>query len=154
MMIVAAVAQHLLADGFRNSGLRALASSVGISDRMVMYYFKTKEELISAALALLAQQLAHQLDQMLPAPRASSEEIRTIMLQAAKEPQVGAFLMLWFEIVGLAMRTDGPYRQTAQRILDDWLTWLQDKLGPRRAHQAPALLAQLEGELLLHLLRD
>ncbi|MDA8672507.1 TetR/AcrR family transcriptional regulator, partial [Gammaproteobacteria bacterium] len=48
--IIAAVAMHLLRDGFRNSGLRALAESVGMSDRMVMYYFETKEELIEEAL--------------------------------------------------------------------------------------------------------
>ena len=45
--IIGIVAMHLVRDGFQNSGLRAIAKSVGMSDRMIMYYFETKEELIA-----------------------------------------------------------------------------------------------------------
>ena len=37
--IIGIVAMHLVRDGFQNSGLRAIAKSVGMSDRMLMYYF-------------------------------------------------------------------------------------------------------------------
>ena len=45
--IVQRVAQHLVAKGFQDSGIRALAASAGISDRMLMYYFDSKDELIT-----------------------------------------------------------------------------------------------------------
>ena len=57
--IVQLVANHLVARGFEDSGIRALAASAGISDRMLMYYFDTKEELIAQALLLLAEGMTH-----------------------------------------------------------------------------------------------
>lgn len=152
--IVAAVSGHLLREGFQNSGLRALARSAGVSDRMVMYYFATKDDLLAAALLNLAHGLADNLQQLLPARHATGAEIIAAVAAAANNPAVRSFLMLWFEIVGLAMRGNSVYRHTATLILDAWAAWISDKLGPRRAHQAPAVLAQLEGELMLSLLRE
>lgn len=49
-----------------NSALRALAKSVGISDRMIMYYFNTKEELIAEALLQIADGLVTTLEGIIP----------------------------------------------------------------------------------------
>ncbi len=151
--IVAAVAQHLLQHGFRNSGLRALAKSAGLSDRMVMYYFETKEDLVTQALLLLADGLSHSLSEILPNPRASGAQIINTMRTAGATPEVKPLLRLWFEIVGLAMHEEGPYRGAAQLILEDWENWIKAKLGPKREHLAPDVLAQIEGHLLVLLLR-
>lgn len=63
-------------------------------------------------------------------------------------------LRLWFEIVGLAMREDGPYRATAEQILSGWEEWIRGKLGSKREHLAPEILAQIEGELMIRLIRQ
>ena len=64
--IIHLVAQHLVTRGFENSGIRALAESVGISDRMLMYYFEKKEDLIAQALLLLAEGMTASLDELIP----------------------------------------------------------------------------------------
>jgi len=50
--IVSAVAMHLVQKGFGASGIRALAESAGISDRMLIYYFETKDNLIAVNISI------------------------------------------------------------------------------------------------------
>jgi len=151
--IIASVADHLLREGFRNSGLRALAKSVGISDRMIMYYFETKEELITEAMLLLADGLASGLELALPERQASGTQIVTALVDMALREDSKPMLTLWFEIVGLAVRGDEPYKSTARLFLSRWEEWIEGKLGPKHRHRAPSLLAQVEGEVMIRLLK-
>lgn len=152
--IVQAVASHLVQEGFANSGIRALASSAGISDRMLMYYFETKEELIADALQLLAENMATTLGQLLPERPTPSSDILSAASKAAEQPAMQAALQLWFEMVGLAVRGAEPYSRTVNQILDDWEHWIQRRLRSDQQHRARELLAHIEGELMLQLLRD
>jgi AcrR family transcriptional regulator len=152
--IIAAVAMHLLRDGFRNSGLRALAASVGISDRMVMYYFETKEELIEEALSFLAQGFSSGLDQLLPQKKASGAKIVEVLASSSLADESAPMLKLWFEIVGLAVRGDQPYRKISNLFLNEWIEWIESKLDQKQRHRAASLLAQIEGEVLIKLLRN
>lgn len=152
--IANAVARHLADKGFADSGLRALAGSAGISDRMVLYYFASKEELITEALLVLGRELEDSLAEVLPRGRASANQIVDALLAVGQQPTVQPTLRLWFEVVGMAMRDNGPYNATARMILAGWEAWLRNRLGPDRAHLAPQLLARIEGELMISLLRS
>ena len=148
-----AVAQHLLDNGIHNSALRALAKSVGMSDRMLMYYFETKEELIAQALLLIAGGLVGSLENALPRGQVSGQQILDALRLMGQDRAAQPGQKLWFEIIGLAMRDEGPYQATAKQILDGWEEWIKDRLGARRAHLAPAILAQAEGEMMVNLIR-
>ena len=148
------VAEHLLREGFRNSGLRAIAKSVGISDRMVMYYFDTKESLIAEALLLLADGLAASLEHLLPKRTTSGAKLVSVLVDSALTPDSKPMLKLWFEIVGLAVRGDEPYRTTAGLFIARWEQWIGDRLDPKYRDRAPALLAQVEGEVMIRLLKE
>jgi AcrR family transcriptional regulator len=151
--IVESVVAHLLREGFRNSNLRALAASAGMSDRMVMYYFETKESLISEAILMIAENLQTGLDAVLPDRQASGARIVSTMVDSALTDGSRETLRLWFEIVGLAVRGDEPYLSTAQLFLKEWESWIEAKLPASQKHRAPALLAQIEGEVMIQLLR-
>lgn len=150
--IVLAVAGHLVREGFANSGIRALAESAGISDRMLMYYFETKEELIASALLVLAESMSAGLDALLPRRPVAAATIVDAMVQAAAHEDQKAVLRLWFEIIGLAIRGQEPYRSTVSRILAQWELWISDRLRPGQKEQAATVLAQIEGLLMLKLL--
>ncbi|XOV83509.1 MAG: TetR/AcrR family transcriptional regulator [bacterium] len=152
--IVQAVAQHLVHNGIHNSALRALAKSVGMSDRMLMYYFETKEDLIAEALLLIANGLVGSLESALPRGQVSGQQILDALRQMGEDPSAHPGQKLWFEIIGLAMRDEGPYKTTARQILDGWEDWIRKRLGSKRAHLAPAILAQAEGEMMINLLRQ
>ena len=150
--IVLAVAGHLVREGFANSGIRALAESAGISDRMLMYYFETKEELIASALTVMAEGMSAGLDALLPRRPVAATTIVDAMVQAAALEDQKAVLRLWFEIIGLAIRGQEPYRSTVNRILAQWELWISDRLRAGQKEQAATVLAQIEGLLMLKLL--
>jgi len=152
--IVLAVAGHLVRDGFANSGIRALAESAGISDRMLMYYFETKEELIASALTVMAEGMSAGLDALLPRRPVAAATIVDVMVQAAAREDQKAVLRLWFEIIGLAIRGQEPYRSTVNRILAQWELWISDRLRAGQKEQAATVLAQIEGLLMLKLLES
>ena len=151
--IIQLVADHLVTQGFENSGIRALTASAGISDRMLMYYFETKEDLIAQALLLLAEGMAQSLDELVPQGKASAAQIiAALTLSAGQNQAQRRVLMLWFEIVGLAVRGGAPYKTAAQQILTNYEQWIAGKLPANQSHRAREILAQIEGQLLLQLL--
>jgi AcrR family transcriptional regulator len=152
--MVQRVAAHLVNEGFSNSGVRALARAAGTSDRMLMYYFATKDELVAEALTLLAAELVSSLERLLPARRASAAQILSVLTEAGRAEEVRPLLALWFEVVGLAVRGAEPFRSTATEIVSGWEAWIRNKLRADQRDRAPALLAEVEGRLLLGLLRD
>ncbi len=152
--IIKAVAAHLVREGFSNSGIRALATSAGLSDRMLMYYFETKESLIASALRRLAENMAEGLEALLPPKPMTPEAIVRTLVESARMPGQAAVLQLWFEIVGLAVRGQEPYRSTVNDILAAWEAWLLLRLAPKDQHRARAVLAEVEGSLMLALVRE
>ena len=60
------LADHILAEGLLNASLRPLAKAVGTSDRMLLYYFKDKDELIEAVLNRIAARITVILEQSSP----------------------------------------------------------------------------------------
>lgn len=151
--IVRAVATHLVREGFANSGIRALATSAGLSDRMLMYYFETKDQLITDALRLLAARMTASLELLLPRRPTPPEQIVEALMGSAGGAEQQAVLRLWFEIVGLAMRGQEPYRTAVREILDGWTAWIEARLRPAQRARAPALLAEIEGRLMVALLQ-
>lgn len=119
-----------------------------------MYYFPTKEDLVAEALLKVAGDMADSLEALLPSGRASGSQIFATLVAAGRRPEVQPTLRLWFEIVGLAMRDEGPYRTTARLILAGWEDWIRSKLGSRGEHLAPELLARIEGALMISLIRS
>ena len=56
-----AMADHLLAHGLAGSPLRALAAAAGTSDRMLLYYFSDRDDLLAALLRHVAQRMTDML---------------------------------------------------------------------------------------------
>ena len=48
------MADHVLAEGLAAATLRPLAAAAGTSDRMLLYYFADKDELLTATLARIS----------------------------------------------------------------------------------------------------
>lgn len=152
--IIQSVAVHLVREGFRNSGIRALAASAGLSDRMLMYYFETKDSLIASALRLLADNMAQGLEALLPPLPIAPEQIVQALIESARHPAQTAVLQLWFEIVGLAVRGQEPYCSTVNDILAAWERWVEMRLDPAERHRARSVLAEVEGSLMLALVQE
>ena len=72
--LIEKLADHMLAHGLIGSSLRPLAKAAGTSDRMLLYYFRDKEELLAATSQLIAARMT----MMLAARQAPDLPIREI----------------------------------------------------------------------------
>ena len=64
--IIKRLSGHFRRTGLSQISLRQLAAAGGISDRMLLYYFADKAEVLAATMAQIAAEIAAQLDAALP----------------------------------------------------------------------------------------
>jgi AcrR family transcriptional regulator len=146
------IADHLLREGLSAATLRPLATAAGLSDRMLIYYFKTRDAAIAAGLQRAAARLAERLTAA-SAPRALPAEalvdrLTPFILDDAQAP----IMTLWLEIAARAARGEAPYTEIAPAIAAGFLDWVKQQLdAPDEAvdAQALAVLARLDGLALL-----
>jgi AcrR family transcriptional regulator len=144
------IARHLLDEGLPGSSLRSLAAAAGVSDRMLLYYFADKNDLLKQALGAVATQMGAALDQSVPQePKRASEtllgEIRTAMRGSILHP----YMRLWLEIASLAGRHEAPYVHVAGVIADGFANWISSRLAAAAPDEAARLLAVVEGLVVL-----
>lgn len=152
--IIGVAAAHLVEHGLQRSGLRAIAKSAGMSDRMIMYYFETKDDLVAEALTVISDHLANGMEQSLPNKKVTAQQLLDALLDQEQSDEVLAILRLFFEIIGLAVRGTEPYKTTAAEILKRSEERIQARLRADQQHRAHDVLARLEGELMLRLLTE
>lgn len=146
----ARLAQHLLATGLGRTSLRELAAAAGISDRMLLYYFKDKPEALSAAVAVVAAQLTTQLGAAVPdGTQLSAKALVETAVAFTTQPQTRPIMRLWIELVAAAARAEAPYPAIARQIADGFIDWTQSRLDPVE-HDDPrataaAIIALIDG---------
>jgi AcrR family transcriptional regulator len=154
LRVIEVLAQHLQRTGLSQASLRQLAAAAGISDRMLLYYFTDKTEVLALAMARLAGALAEQLASALPeterlAPAALTAKAARLIIDDAYRP----FMRLWIETVAAAARGEAPFVDVARQIGEGFLAWLEARLDPAStadpAGAAVAILAQLDGLALV-----
>lgn len=148
------LAEHLLATGLAQTSLRQLAGAAGVSDRMLLYYFADKAEVLAAAMTRIAAELAGHLAVAMP----DGERLpaRELVLRAAAlttRPQLRPFMRLWVEVVAAAARDEAPFTAIAAQISQGFMDWVENRLamvqGPDRAATAAAIIAIIDGVALI-----
>ena len=147
------LAVHVLEHGLAGLSLRPLAKAAGTSDRMLIYHFGSKDELVAELLEYLAQVFADALDSAFPAERATSRRdcFEQVMAITAR-PQFAPFFRLWWDIVAGCARGEKSYLAAAGAIMDLLLQWVEDHLpsdDPNRSEGARAVLTLIEGAQML-----
>ena len=152
-LVVERIATHLLTEGLNKTGLRLLAQVAGTSDRMLIYYFGSKEALLDEVLGEIAEGVTVQLDALLGTqPRPAGELLAQLTSLTANEAFRPA-VQLWFELVGLAARGQEPYLSNARTLASNWIAWIASRLDNPAEQDAADLYAHLEGRLMLTLVR-
>lgn len=151
---IESMAAHVLQHGLNATGLRALAKAADTSDRMLIYHFKSKNELIKQLLAHLFDDLAERVSNALPQKHATSRaQCIQDMLQALKSTEYKPYMRVWLEVVAHSAKEDELYKGIAQQMTGDFLAWIikylpEDEPEPERA--AKAILVLLEGENVMN----
>ncbi len=157
MDIAERIADSLLDRGVAQIPLRELAAQLGTSDRMLLYYFADKADLIRCSLDIVSARLAAMLAASLPSrertPATLAEEAFQLVLSEATAP----YMAVWGDLVARAGRGEEPFRIMAEAIMTGWQYWIESRLDgiieTERPRVAAAILVVLEGARQLEAIR-
>ena len=145
---------HVLGHGVSGFSLRPVAAALGTSDRMLLYYFGSRENLLHAVLDLVGDGLMTALSEAVPTGRSRPGQLLRAVWSVSRDPAVEPVLRLYVEILGQAAARVAPFPAAAARVGARWLEWAQDRLDVPATEQEEAaaeLLAIVDGLLILHL---
>ena len=146
------LADHLLAEGVGASSLRPLAKAAGLSDRMLLYYFKDKAEVMEAALGVIAARFTILLGERTATTPLPLEPLIASLSTILLDDELWPYMRLWLEIASLAARGDPIFRQLGEAIARGFLAWggaQLDSPPAQHARDTARLLATIEGMVLL-----
>ncbi|MBK6297243.1 MAG: TetR/AcrR family transcriptional regulator [Sphingomonadales bacterium] len=152
--VVERLSAHLLANGLAQVSLRQLAAAAGVSDRMLLYYFEDKAEVLSASLERLAGQMIVSLARALPDGQVFPlAEFVQRAADVAGRSEMRSFMRLWVEVIAAAARGEMPFAEISNQIIFGFQTWVESRLdlpdGVDRAGVSLAIIALIDGLALI-----
>ncbi len=142
------MADHVLEHGLQTASLRPLAASAGTSDRMLLYHFGSKDELIAELVDYLAARMTAGLDAALPGQSfASVHELLTALAPLLRSPQFAPYAQVWFDIVALSARGVATHRVSGSKVVRGYLDWITARLP--EGEDPARVLALVEGLMVL-----
>jgi AcrR family transcriptional regulator len=151
--IVERLADHVLAHGLVAASLRPLAKAAGTSDRMLLYYFTDKTEIIAATLQHIAERMVLLLSARTSAQLLPLGELIAHLSSVVLDDQFWPYMCVWLELASRAGRGDPLYAPIAAQIGTGFLAWGEAQLASddptARARDAAKLLVTIEGMVLV-----
>jgi AcrR family transcriptional regulator len=142
----------VLEDGLSQLTFGRLAKRLGISDRIIVYYFPSKDDLIGEVLLAVGAQLQTTLAPAFATAAADHLGLLRAAWPVLARPEADPVFALFFEAGGLAASGREPYRTLVPQLVDLWIEWAAafvSGAANRRRAEAEAAIAVLDGLLLL-----
>ncbi len=139
--------------GFNRLTFGRVASQLGINDRTVVYYFPSKDELISAVLAATGERLLTSLAPAMDGTAQNHLDLVRAAWPVLATPEADPVFALFFEANGLAAAGQEPYRTVVPQLVQGWIDWSASLLlGAGEAAEADAaaeVVAEAEAAVAL-----
>jgi AcrR family transcriptional regulator len=138
-------------DGLSQLTFGRLAKRLGVSDRVLVYYFPSKDDLIGEVLLGLGAQLQAALAPAFARPAANHFDMLSAAWPILARPEHDAVFALFFEAGGLAAAGREPYRSLVPQLVAAWVEWAAGLINgtqARRRNEAAAAIAMIDGLLL------
>ena len=139
-------------DGLSRLTFGRVAKQLGISDRVVVYYFPSKDDLIGDVLVAVGIQLQKTLEPVFGSRTADHMELVRAAWPVVARPDADAVFALFFEANGLAAAGREPFRTLVTQLVDAWISWASEFFPgtpAQRRTEAETAIALLDGLLLL-----
>lgn len=139
-------------EGLNQLTFGRVANRLGINDRTVVYYFPTKDDLISEVVMSMATQLQDTLAVAFASPAPDHLTLVRAAWPILAHDDADPIFALFFEANGLALSGREPYRTLVPQLVRGWITWTSDFIdgSPEyRRTEAETAIAVIDGLLLL-----
>lgn len=139
-------------DGLSQLTFGRVAKRLGINDRTLVYYFPTKDDLISEVVISMGLELQETLAPAFAERAADHRALIRAAWPVLATPAADPVFALFFEANGLAATGREPYRSLVSQLVEMWITWAAgfiDGTPKRRRAEAEAAIAVIDGLLLL-----
>ncbi|WP_338780156.1 TetR/AcrR family transcriptional regulator [Metabacillus sp. FJAT-52054] len=150
--LIEEMSAYILSNGIQSASLRNLAQAAETSDRMLLHYFKDKEELLTVVLSSISAKLIHMLDNTEMEKKSFSSVVK-YLYQMMKNPEVSPYMKLWLELIAIASKKEDPFYPIAREICDSFFEFYKKviKVGEGQTNEQAAALALVivEGIALL-----
>ena len=141
-----------LDDGLSQLTFGRVAKRLGINDRTVVYYFPSKDDLISEVIVVMGLQLQETLAPAFAAPAATHIDLLRAAWPVLADPEADQVFALFFEANGLAAAGREPYRTLIPQLVQMWIDWAAEYFSgspAQRQIEAETAIAIIDGLLLL-----
>jgi AcrR family transcriptional regulator len=116
-----AAIEHVAESGFSDLSLRALASALGTSHRMLIHHFGSKEGLWVEIVRAVERRQRDMLGDLLPDPHAPFADAMRVWWRHISDPSLWSNERLFFEIYGQAIQGRPHTAAVLDGIVDDWV---------------------------------
>ena len=138
---------HVLAEGFGDGSLRAIATQLDTSHRMLIYHFGSAQGFWDAVLQELQRR---DLEAMADASAAGLQSLEQTWERLVTAPSLSVFRVL-FQLYGEALADPGSYQEFLEQFVSGWLRAIEQGL---RAHAGfERAEARLQARLNLAIIR-
>jgi AcrR family transcriptional regulator len=152
--LVERAADHLLEQGLITVTLRDLAIAAGVSPRMLVHHFGSRDALIARALGeARSRQRAAFEDRMAPQPGRPYPDVLADAWRWFSTDEAQPYLRLFGRLHGAAQDPASPYAEFARRSIVDWLPVVEtgfasDGIPPATARELATLTVAVVRGLL------
>ncbi len=150
--IVGKLATHFLEAGLGDTGVRRLAAVADTSDRMLLYYFENKEEILAAVLGEIGGGFTDVLYDLFGTdPLRPADAVKMIWEMISDEAAAGQ-LRLWLDLSSRASRGDPFFGAIVEQMAEGWIVWLSGMLDVPEAEKRPLaelIMSAIDGQVIL-----
>ena len=153
--LLEATVEYLLAHGVNGLSLRPLAAAIGTKARLLIYHFGSRDELVSAAMAVVLRRV--QLGFLATQSEASLDRTLMGFWRATFDEENEPYVRLMLEVHGLAAHDPDLFGEYRRAALESWTSLIAERLRKRnrtarRRHDlATLIVAVVDGLLLAYL---
>lgn len=148
------IVDYVFKHGVSQLSLRPLGEAVGCSPRLLLYFFSSKEELVTEVLAAAGARQRTLVNRLRMENVATPAQACREIWKAISDPKSEPVFRLFFEVYGLALQNRKRYASFLNRVVADWLAFIAQPLiaggwNPQHAQTyATVVLAGFRGFLL------
>ncbi|WEO99600.1 TetR/AcrR family transcriptional regulator [Streptomyces sp. FXJ1.172] len=119
--LVDAAVDHVAEHGIADLSLRRLGAAIGVSHRMLIHYFGTKEQLLVEIVRTSEGRQRELLSRLRTQPGLSPADAARRLWQQLADPELAGQERLFFELCGQALRGRPEALPVPEGLVTDWL---------------------------------